>query len=228
MDNQARDKLCQVVAKHGVGICNEPRRLRALLADYCPGLKLEVHVLATALEQRIATELLTSSTGLPWEAVSGRLVRRLMEEAAMSKQAALWAVGSWALALGKLPVECRAGTLAIQKGHAVGHTAPLAAPPRWPTSPAAAGSVEARGARRPRKRMACAIIVSCILVPLIVVFGYLAFHGLGISGVDLRGRGPEARTTLRSQETMTLDGGTVSFTIGGEEVQDRGDRVPGS
>jgi hypothetical protein len=103
MDNLARLQLQALVARHGIGICDEPRRLRALLADLCPGLKREVHVLTTALEQRIASELASSSGGLPWEVLAGRLVRRLAEEAAMTEDAARWAVESWGLALGKAP-----------------------------------------------------------------------------------------------------------------------------
>lgn len=100
MNDVARKKLCEIVAQYGRSICDDPRRVRGLLGDYCPGLKREIHALTTALEQRVVSDLLKSSVGLPWEVVAGRMVTRLIDEVAMNAAAARWTIDSWALALG--------------------------------------------------------------------------------------------------------------------------------
>jgi C-terminal peptidase prc len=101
MNEFARQQLCAMVASQGPGVVEDPRRVRGLLGDLCPGLKREVHVLATALEQGVVRELAGSSDAVPWEAVCGRLVRRMTDEMGLAPEAARWAVDAWAEALGK-------------------------------------------------------------------------------------------------------------------------------
>ena len=102
MNDLARQKLREILMQYGCSVCDDPRRVRALLADHCPDLKREVHLLAFAAEQRVAAELATASTAVPWSALSGRLVRRLVDELAVAEDAARWAVESWAVALGRI------------------------------------------------------------------------------------------------------------------------------
>jgi hypothetical protein len=59
-----------------------------------------VSVLITALRERVPQDLLASQSGTPKVIVIGWLVQRLDDKAAMAKEAAQWAVESWALALG--------------------------------------------------------------------------------------------------------------------------------
>lgn len=104
MNQLARETLCDIIATHGRQVCEDPRQLRGLLADRCPALKRESHVLCCAAEINIASDLLRSSaSNQPWEVVSGRLVRRLVEEVAITEAAARWAVETWAAALGTRP-----------------------------------------------------------------------------------------------------------------------------
>lgn len=98
----ARKKLIALIAANGADLADDPRRLRALLSDECPGLKAEVNVLVAAAEHRIPRELLTSSSHLPWNVLSGRLVQRLTEEGMIKESAARWAVDSWGVALGRV------------------------------------------------------------------------------------------------------------------------------
>jgi hypothetical protein len=113
MNELANQTLSEVVARYGRSACEDPRRFRALLADLWPGRKREVNILVTALEQKIAADLLNSSAGQPWEVMSGRLVRRLMEEVAMAEDAAIWAVESWALAMGRVDARAVQPVLAV-------------------------------------------------------------------------------------------------------------------
>jgi hypothetical protein len=110
MDELARQKLCEAIATYGRGLADDPRKLRALLADLCPGLKREAFVLTAAAEQRVPRELLESSAGMPWPVVAGRLTRRLVEDLAVNEAAARWAVESWGVALGVFHPDAEART----------------------------------------------------------------------------------------------------------------------
>src|SRR5881397_3943344 len=122
MNDLARQRLREIVARHGRSLCRDPRRCHALLADHCPDQRRELLVLVGALEERVADELLGWQDGLPWESLRDRLVRRLVENRALSEEAARWAVESWALALQKISEEALARTApkSHQRGGAAG------------------------------------------------------------------------------------------------------------
>jgi len=101
MNNQVRKILVKLVSSFGTSVIGQPQRLRGLLNDECPGCKREINVLVIAAEQKLVAQL-QGSVSTPWETVSGRLVRRLMDDAGIAEDAALWAVESWALALGRV------------------------------------------------------------------------------------------------------------------------------
>src|SRR5262249_32943637 len=101
MNELAGQKLCEIIRSRGLGVCDDPRQLRGLLSDHCPGMKREVHVLMAALSQRVVQDLLATSDGLPWEVVAARLASRLQDEMALAPEAARWAVATWAVAVGK-------------------------------------------------------------------------------------------------------------------------------
>ena len=60
-------------------------------------------MLVGALKERVPNTLLMANQSIPTEATMAQLVRRLVEDIAMSEDAARWAVTSWAMALGLLP-----------------------------------------------------------------------------------------------------------------------------
>ncbi len=101
MDEAVRDELVKVVRAYGPDLANDGRKLRSLLSDRCPSMRKEVHALAAAAECRVATEISTTSTGLPWSATANRFVTKLVDLTAMDETAARWVVDSWGLALGK-------------------------------------------------------------------------------------------------------------------------------
>ena len=100
MNNLPRQKLRDMVARHGRLLATEPRRCEGLLRDYCSAYRREIAVLVSAMEERIPTDLLAIGTALPREVYLARLAQRLHDNVAMEKSAATWAVHSWALALG--------------------------------------------------------------------------------------------------------------------------------
>lgn len=97
-----RQKLCEIVARYGRDICDDPRRCEGLLRDLCGGHRREIHVLMSALKERVATDLLNASASLPSEQLLSLLTRRLQDNLALEKDSARWAVETWGLALGKV------------------------------------------------------------------------------------------------------------------------------
>ncbi len=100
MNDLPRQKLGEIVAKHGASIVDNPRRCEGLLRDYCGKFRREVSVLTMALEERVALDLLAAARTTPRQVLLGRLTQRLCDNLALSEQAARWAVDSWAFALG--------------------------------------------------------------------------------------------------------------------------------
>jgi len=100
MNNKVRVALVKYFRSFGPSLIEQPKRLRALLADECPGKKREINVLLTALAEKIPATLHTKSASAPWVFFAGRLVKQLTDLAAMDEEAARWAVDTWALAMG--------------------------------------------------------------------------------------------------------------------------------
>jgi hypothetical protein len=100
MNPHVQDKLCQIVARYGASVVDDPRRCEGLLRDLCPHDKREVHVLVGALKERIPAELASLALQKRAAASVGRLARRLEDNLALAEEPARWAVESWALALG--------------------------------------------------------------------------------------------------------------------------------
>ncbi len=104
MNDEPRQKLCELIVEYGRSLCNDPRRCEGLLKDYCGNHKREIFVLVSALKKKVTDDLLKPSAGVPQEMVMGRLRKRLEDELALTAEAAHWAVESWALALGFITV----------------------------------------------------------------------------------------------------------------------------
>ena len=100
MNEQPRQKLCEIVARHGQKVVHDARRCEGLLKDYSPQYRREVSVLVSALEERVPQDLLDSPHGTPRQVLLARLARRLSDYRALSESAAAWSANSWALALG--------------------------------------------------------------------------------------------------------------------------------
>ncbi len=100
MHEEPRQQLCQLIARYGRSLCDDSRRCRALLKDYCPTYKKEIFVLVHALDDGVCRTLLNTSAGAPLAIVLSRLSQQLQENLGLAEDAATWAVESWALALG--------------------------------------------------------------------------------------------------------------------------------
>ncbi len=100
MNNLPRQKLLEIIRRHGREIIGEPRRCEGLMRDHFPAHRREIAVLTSALEERIPADLLAAlSTRTPRRALLARLAARLHDDVAMEAGAARWTVHTWALAL---------------------------------------------------------------------------------------------------------------------------------
>ncbi len=99
MNDVPRQKLQEIIDRYGRSLCEDPRRCEALLRDICGEYKPEIFVLVNALKVGVATDMMASSHNLPGELLLARLTRRLIDDLAVTDEAAGWAVQSWALAL---------------------------------------------------------------------------------------------------------------------------------
>ncbi|MFN2390595.1 MAG: right-handed parallel beta-helix repeat-containing protein [Pyrinomonadaceae bacterium] len=101
MNDLPRQKLVEIIAKHGMSVVENARRCEGLLRDYCGGFRREVSVLTMAVDERVPLDLLAAAVkNTPRQILLNRLAQRLCENLALSETAARWAVNSWAFALG--------------------------------------------------------------------------------------------------------------------------------
>ncbi|HEX8352147.1 MAG TPA: hypothetical protein VF611_04585 [Pyrinomonadaceae bacterium] len=100
MNDAPRRTLRGLIDRHGPGLCSDARRCEGLLRDLCGEHRREINILVGALRERVPLDLLAARNSVPHELLLTRLARRLEEHLALTEEAARWAVGSWALALG--------------------------------------------------------------------------------------------------------------------------------
>ena len=138
MNDLPRQKLCELIAKYGESLCDEPLRLEGLLRDLCPKDRGAVNLLVNAIREGVANELRNHSVSVPIELTLARLTKRLRDHQVVTEEGARWAVESWALALGKIS----AAQLTKPKQPAAAKPTPA------PQRPPATGDRSLRAARR--------------------------------------------------------------------------------
>ena len=97
-----REKLVEIVRLYGQIVTEDPRRVEALLRDYCPHDTREINLIVNAAREQVPVDLLAASEAQPLSVLTAQLSQRLCTELGITAQAARWAVESWALALGKM------------------------------------------------------------------------------------------------------------------------------
>lgn len=101
MNDIPRHKLREIIQRYGLTLVDDPRRVRALLLDLCGQYRREIFVLVQAQEDGVAEDLLEVPDSIPLEMLVSQLTHRLVENRALSQDAARWSVESWAYALDK-------------------------------------------------------------------------------------------------------------------------------
>jgi hypothetical protein len=102
ISNVPRQTLRNLIAKYGHDLCSDAKRCEGLLKDFCGAHRLEINILVNALEERVPLDLLAGRNAMPRDLLLAQLAKRLEDHLAITAEASLWAVESWALALGVL------------------------------------------------------------------------------------------------------------------------------
>ncbi|MCA1626759.1 MAG: hypothetical protein LC742_02175 [Acidobacteria bacterium] len=102
MNDLPRHTLSRIIAEHGRGICDAPKRIEALLRDLCGAYRREINIIIGALEERVAVDLIAAGNSVPRDVLLARLAARLRDNLAYTPEAARWGVETWAVALGIL------------------------------------------------------------------------------------------------------------------------------
>jgi WD40 repeat protein len=105
MNELVRQKLREVVHKHGRPLLTDSRLCESLLKDYCGQYKKEIFILVCAVREQVAADLLTSRDGVPREMLHTLLIKRLQNNLALTEEASKWAVEAWSCALEGLSFE---------------------------------------------------------------------------------------------------------------------------
>ena len=100
MDDRPRAVLRDLIAQYGISLAMDPVRTEGLLRDTCGASRREIFVLVNAARQKVPADLLAPRHSLSLPALKEFCERRLSDELGFSEEAAAWAVGSWAGALG--------------------------------------------------------------------------------------------------------------------------------
>ncbi|HEX2269924.1 MAG TPA: WD40 repeat domain-containing protein [Pyrinomonadaceae bacterium] len=98
-DESVPRQLGEILIKHGRSSLTDAKLCENLLKDYCPEHKEEIALLALAVKERVATDLLLSQDGLQRDLLRTLLVKRLRKAQSLSEGDARWAVESWASAI---------------------------------------------------------------------------------------------------------------------------------
>ena len=100
MNSAPRQTLRRIIEKYGNDLCGDARRCEGLLKDLCGGYRREINVLTSAIEERIPLDLLAAVKTIPRDVLFIRLAKRLEDNLGLTKEASVWAIESWAFALG--------------------------------------------------------------------------------------------------------------------------------
>jgi hypothetical protein len=99
MNNVPRQALRDIITKYGTEVCSNRKRCEGLLRDNCSSFRREISILINALDERVPLDLMAGGNSVPRELLLSRLAKRLEDNLALTEEAAVWAVESWALAL---------------------------------------------------------------------------------------------------------------------------------
>jgi hypothetical protein len=100
MQTTACQKLSELVSEFGVEICEDQRRLEALLKDVLSNEhRREIFLLVVSAREGIARQLMSQDSSIPAALLGSRLVQHLCDDLALEEASARWAVECWANAL---------------------------------------------------------------------------------------------------------------------------------
>lgn len=99
MNFAVKQKLKDIINTYGVSILNEPKRIEAILKDYCYENRKEIFLIMSAINENIAQELQNVKHAVAQLGIVNRLIKRLCDNLGITEDNAKWAVESWIYAL---------------------------------------------------------------------------------------------------------------------------------
>ena len=93
-------RLCELLARHGRGLCAQVGRCESLIRDLCGEKTKEAHLLIQSLQQQVPADLIGMPPGSSPLPTLRRLQKRLEDALGLAPSAAHWAVNAWGQALG--------------------------------------------------------------------------------------------------------------------------------
>jgi hypothetical protein len=85
MNEKPCQTLCTIMRDYGREVAQDPKRCKALLLDLCGEHKREINVLVSAMDERIASDLLNLPPNIPPQMRMPQLVKRLHDHTAIAE-----------------------------------------------------------------------------------------------------------------------------------------------
>ena len=105
MNNLVRQKLCEIITQYGKDVYEKPQRGAGLLLDLCAQYRKKTAVLIGALKDGVPARLQHSKNSVSHVILLSQLSKGLEDNLGLSEEGAIWAVESWAVALGIISVD---------------------------------------------------------------------------------------------------------------------------
>jgi hypothetical protein len=103
VDDSVLQVVRNVIDRHGAEICDDHRRVEALLRDLCPANRKEVTLLARAVAEGAVADIRDWQGSVPREALVRKIAKKLEETLAITESAALWTASGWSEILSTVP-----------------------------------------------------------------------------------------------------------------------------
>ena len=93
--------LISIIKSEGVSIFDEPKRVRALLADHCSGeKKREIVIITRLLEEMVHQDLIRDKDSIPYNLLSTNITQRVCANHPFDIQLVQWGIDTISVALG--------------------------------------------------------------------------------------------------------------------------------
>jgi RecQ family ATP-dependent DNA helicase len=192
-----RKTLSSLIKQYGNELSENIRQLKGLLNDLCGNSKGEIFIILAAASENIPADLLAST--ISYEIILPRLQSRLMNNLLVSSDVALWAVETWALALGVVRIATTSENLQVEQRRQVD----------WSTNPEQ--KFEHWIEQRPRQEIPIETVPIYYNAGFTTQFVWNYYEEISrISGIPVQ----SLARNLSSFACMQLSAGKASFDIG--------------
>lgn len=173
MNDVPRRNLRELIRRYGFSLCEDPQRLEALLRDHCPDDRREVAALVAAVRARVAGEIERSSDSGALNVRLGVLAMKLETDAALTPEAARWAVESWAVALGMVSEDVLESPIGLPPTRVESASNMPSPPPIQPDTVGRPARALTAGSKS-RSRAGIAVVAALVAIAVLVIAGLYA------------------------------------------------------